>query len=69
MTHPKANGHDATASNLNAGVTGVDRRTLDAIFQHPLSHNLSWREVVNLFSAIGGAEEKRNGEFVFRAGA
>ena len=56
------------AANSNAAVTGVYRRTLDTIFRHPLSHNLSWREVVNLFTAIGGAEEKRNGEFVFRAG-
>jgi len=63
--------HDAPSSaapNLNADVTGVDRRTLDAIFRHPVSHNLSWREVVNLFTAIGGAEEKHNGEYVFRAG-
>jgi len=58
----------AAASNLNAAVTGVDRRTLDAIFRHPLSHNLSWREVVNLFATIGSVEEKHNGEFVFQAG-
>jgi hypothetical protein len=68
MTHPQHDGLDAAASNLNAAVTGVDRRTLDAIFRHPLAHNLSWREVVNLFAAIGGAEEKHNGEFEFRAG-
>jgi hypothetical protein len=58
----------AATSTLNATVTGVDRRTLDAIYRHPLSHNLSWREVVSLITAIGAAEEKPNGEFVFRAG-
>jgi hypothetical protein len=56
----------AASSNANGAVTGVDRRTLEAIFRHPLSHNLSWREVVNLFTAIGGVEEKHNGEFEFR---
>jgi hypothetical protein len=68
MTEPGHPGHGVVAANLNAGVTGVDRRTLEAIFRHPLSHNLSWREVVSLFTAIGGAEEKHNGEFVLRAG-
>jgi hypothetical protein len=68
MTDSKLQDHGDMASNLNVAVTGVDRRTLDAIFRHPLSHNLSWREVVSLFTAIGGAEEKHNGEFEFRAG-
>jgi hypothetical protein len=68
MTDALHGAHDAAAPNPNAAVTGVHRRTLDAVFAHPLAHNLSWREVVNLFSAIGGAEEKHNGEFVFRAG-
>jgi hypothetical protein len=68
MTDPRHDDHGGAASNPSAAVTGVDRRTLDAIFRHPLAHNLSWREVVNLFTAIGGSEEKHNGEFVFRAG-
>jgi hypothetical protein len=68
MTVPQHEIQGAETSNLNAAATGVSRRTLDTIFRHPLSHNLSWREVVNLFSAIGDAEEKHNGEFVFRAG-
>jgi hypothetical protein len=68
MTDTGHDAHGAATSNLNAAVTGVDRRTLDAIFRHPLAHNLSWREVVNLFTAIGGSEEKHNGEFVFQAG-
>lgn len=68
MNEPRSDHPGAAASNLNTAVTGVDRRTLDTIFRHPLSHNLSWRDVVNLFTAIGGAEEKRNGEYVFRAG-
>jgi len=58
----------AAASNLNAAVTGVDRRALDGIFRHPLAHNLAWREVVTLLASIGSAEEKPNGEFLFQAG-
>jgi len=70
MSHPENQGHDAAAPppNLNAAMTGVDRRTLDAIYRHPLAHNLSWREVVTLFTAIGQAEEQHNGEYLFRAG-
>jgi hypothetical protein len=69
MTNPRQDAHPAVVSNLAAAVTGSDRRTLDEIFRHPLLHNLSWREVVTLFTAIGEAEEKHNGEFVFRVGA
>jgi hypothetical protein len=56
------------AANANAQVTGADRRTLDAIFRHPLSHGLSWRDVVLLMSAIGSAEERHNGEFMLSVG-
>ncbi|MEP7209629.1 MAG: hypothetical protein ABI740_02225 [Alphaproteobacteria bacterium] len=49
-------------------VTGVDRRTLDTIFRHPLSHNLAWREVVSLITTIGGVEDQKNGDVAFRAG-
>jgi len=66
MPHPDPSG--AAASNLNATVTGSDRRTLDAVFRHPLAHNLSWREVVSLVSVIGDADEKPNGDVLFHVG-
>jgi hypothetical protein len=56
------------AANLSAGVAGANRRTLDAIFRHPLAHNLPWREVLALFHEIGEAEEKHSGEILFQAG-
>ncbi len=52
------------ARNLSA-VTGTHRRTLEAIFRHPLAHNLEWNDVVGLFGKIGDAQERRSGEFVF----
>jgi len=67
MSRPEP--HGAAASNLSATVTGADRRTLDAIFRHPLAHNLSWREVVALMRAIGGANEKQNGDVLLHVGS
>jgi hypothetical protein len=67
MTSHTLDSDGAAASNRKALVSGGDRRTLDAIFRHPLAHNLSWREIVSLFTTIGAAEEKHNGEFIFRA--
>lgn len=54
--------------SLNSQATGSDRRTLDAIFRHPVSHGLAWREVVSLINAIGNADERHNGEFMFSVG-
>ena len=68
MTHTHPDGQGAAASNLHDRVTGHDRRTLDAIFRHPLAHNLEFRDVVALMAAIGGAEEKSNGELSFEVG-
>ncbi len=68
MTHTHPDGQGAAASNLHDRVTGHDRRTLDAIFRHPLAHNLELRDVVTLMAAIGRAEEKSNGELSFEVG-
>jgi hypothetical protein len=68
MTHTNHDAPGALALKLNAAVTGPDRRTIDAIFRHPLSHNLALRDVVALFAVIGEAEEKHNGELEVRAG-
>ena len=46
-----------------------ERRTLDEVFRHPAPHNLEWRDVVRLVSAVGSVEERRNNEFVFTAAA
>ena len=41
----------------------ADRRTLDAIFHHPVAHNLSWMDALNLLTHLGSAEEKSDGKY------
>ena len=68
MPHTEHHDHVAKVIVSSASVSGHDRRALDAIFRHPLSHNLSWREVVILFKSIGDADERRSGDYLFRIG-
>jgi hypothetical protein len=48
---------------------GSHRRTLEAVFRHPLAHYLEWREVVGLIGHIGRVEERSGDEFLFLIGA
>ena len=38
----------------------ADRRTLQAIFHHPVPHNLSWMDTLRLLTHLGSAEEKQH---------
>ena len=49
-----------------AGVSGSNRRTLEAVFRHPSAHNLEWNDVIALIDKIGDVEHKSNNEFEFR---
>lgn len=42
--------------------------SLPRIFQHPLSHNLTWHETLRLFGTIGSVEPAQNGEVVLQLG-
>jgi hypothetical protein len=42
--------------------------TLDTIYQHPLSHNLKWPDVIALFAKLGTVKHQSNNEFVFAIG-
>ena len=42
-------------------LTGSHLRTYNAIFQHPISHNLGWNDVHALFRQLGQVEEEPNG--------
>ena len=43
-------------------------RTLQTIFQHPVAHNLAWRQVVTLLEAIGTVQEEHNGHYLMTVG-
>jgi hypothetical protein len=58
-------GHAREAAHEGA-LSRSDRRTLEALFRHPLAHNLAWSDVVALFTRIGTVEEKPNHEYVFQ---
>ena len=61
--------NDASLSPASPDLTVAERRVLDRIFQHPLSHNLSWRDVIELFKAAGEVEHAHNGNLVLKLGA
>jgi len=44
------------------------RTTLAKIFQHPVSHNLEWKDVLSLMGAVGTVEEKHDGKFTMTLG-
>jgi len=46
-------------------ISGPHRRTLEAIFRHPLALNLEWCDVVALITDVGDVHTKANREFVF----
>jgi len=45
----------------NSLLTGAHLRTYNAIFQHPVSHNLGWRDVHTLLRQLGQVAEEPNG--------
>ena len=65
MTTARTNNDTSPPSQPRAPVTGAHRRTLEALFRHPLAHNLEWDDVVGLIGKIGDVHEKANSEFVF----
>ncbi len=42
--------------------------TLTAIFQHPVSHNIRWHDVVSLLGAVGVVEERHDGKWKVTVG-
>jgi hypothetical protein len=69
MTTRRSEAGNNILSRDRQAVTGSNRRTLDAIFRHPLAHNLEWNDVVSLFETLGTVERKANGEVAFQVGA
>ncbi|TDW24492.1 hypothetical protein EV650_3372 [Kribbella kalugense] len=38
------------------------RNTLQKLFQHPVSHNIEWHDVVSLLEAVGTVERRHDGK-------
>jgi hypothetical protein len=45
-----------------------DRRTLEAIFRHPLPRNLAWSDVAHLIERLGSARQEQNGRVLLAIG-
>jgi len=45
------------------------RDTLSQILQHPVSHNVEWKDVVALLEDAGTVEERHDGKFKVTLGA
>jgi hypothetical protein len=65
---PLSDDGTTAAKHPRTPVTGKHHRTLDAIFHHPVAHNLDWRDVIGLIGSIGEAQEGSNNDFTFKAG-
>lgn len=55
-----------STTTLASGLNGHEKRTLIHIFQHPISHNLTMREVIVLFTSIGSAVPQHDGDVMLR---
>ncbi len=49
--------------NPTLSLTGSHLRTYEKIFQHPISHNLPWRDVHSLLGELGQIAQEPNGNF------
>ena len=45
------------------------RDTLRKIFEHPMSHNTEWREVVSLMEAVGTVDVRHDGKVTVQIGS
>ena len=49
----------ANDSKLN----GHHRATVEKIFQHPVSHNIQWHDVISLLEGVAEVTEEHDGRF------
>jgi hypothetical protein len=50
-------------------LTSHHRDVLVKLFQHPVSHNIEWHDVLSLLEAVGTVKESHEGKFVVTVGA
>jgi hypothetical protein len=51
--------------SMETQMFGIHQRTYDAVFQHPISRNLQWRDVRSMLGALAEMTEERNGNLKF----
>ena len=68
MKLAKAEARDLTNAYNRASIHGAERRTLEAIFRHPVASNLEWMDVAGLVARIGSMQERGGGEFDLHIG-
>ena len=44
------------------------RHTLEKVFEHPLTHNLQWHDLLSLLDAVGDVTEPKDGRYKIRLG-
>ena len=69
IARTSTDGRDAATSRPAPSLSGAHRRALEAIFRHPLAHDLQWRQVVGLIDHIGHVDERSGDEVLFSVGA
>jgi hypothetical protein len=47
---------------------GHHRATVKKIFQHPVSHNIQWHDVLSLLEGVADVTEKHDGKFKVKLG-
>ena len=50
-------------------LNGHHRVTLEALFRHPVGHNIEWHDAVSLLEKVGTVVEEPNGRFTVTVGA
>ena len=45
---------------MTSQLSGSHQKTYERLFQHPMPHNLQWREVCSMFAAMPGAESSED---------
>ena len=50
---------------MDVQMSTTHQATYDAIFQHPIAHNLQWRNVQSMLDSISEVEEEHNGNLRF----
>ena len=69
MTAVHHNDAGEATADQPAAMSRADHRSLEALFRHPIAHNLAWSDVVGLFSRLGDVDQKSNHEYIFQVGA